>query len=44
MTACISRYLFGFKKGCQLFVRSYDVAFAIVPVSINNEDIAAPRH
>ena len=41
MTACIARNLFGFKKGCQLFVRSHDVAFAIVAVSVNNGDPAS---
>ena len=40
MTACIARHPFGFKKGCQFFVRSHNVAFAIVAVSINNKNIA----
>jgi hypothetical protein len=40
MMVRIARDLFRFKKRCQLFVRSHDVAFAIVAVSINNKNVA----
>jgi hypothetical protein len=35
-----SRTPFNLKERCQLFVRSHDVAFAIVAVSINNKNPA----
>jgi hypothetical protein len=37
---CIARHVFGFEKGCQFFIRAHYVAFAIVAVRINNEDVA----
>jgi hypothetical protein len=40
MIVGIARDLFGFKKRCQFLIRPTDIAFAIVAVSINNEDFA----